>query len=110
MKLPIYTVHFKERFPSKAVEAVIVSFPKALETLRQIDESLSSYYQRTIQITSRYGVRDRLPGGPPLSILESSTLNMIYDAFLRGLANRELRYEAVEGMLMKGPCMRRSWL
>lgn len=85
---------FKERFPSKAFEAVIISFPEVLETIRQTDESLSSYYQRTIQITSRYGVRDRLSGGPPLSILESSALNIIYDAFLRGLTDRELRCEA----------------
>ena len=86
---------FKERFPSKAVE-VVVSFPEALETLRQNDdESLKSYYQRVIQITSRYGVRDRLPGSLPLSILESSTLDLVYGVFLRGLKDRELRYEAI---------------
>ena len=88
---------FKERFPSKAVE-VVVSFPEALETLRQnADESLSSYYQRTVQITSRYGIRDRLPGSLPLSTLESSALDIIYGAFLKGLVDRELRYKAIRG-------------
>ena len=88
---------FKERFPSKAVE-VVVSFPEALEALRQnADESLSSYYQRTIQITSRYGIRDRLSGGPPLSTLEASALDVVYGAFLKGLVDRELRSEAIRG-------------
>ena len=88
---------FKERFPSKAVE-VYVSFPEALEALRQnVDESLSSYYQRVVQIISRYGVRDRLPGSLPLSTLESSALDIVYGAFLKGLVDRELRCEAIRG-------------
>ena len=40
---------FKERFPSKAAEVITISFPEVLEALRQeADESLHSYYHRTI--------------------------------------------------------------
>ena len=89
---------FKERFPSKTAEIVKVSFPEALDALCQnTDETLSSYYHRTMQIASRYGVRDRVPGSLPLSILESSALDLVYDAFLKGLMDRELRYEAIRG-------------
>ena len=89
---------FKERFPSKAAKIVTVSFPEALDALCQnTDETLSSYYYRTMQIASRYGVRDRVPGCLPLSILKSSTLDLVYGAFLRGLADRELRFEAIRG-------------
>ena len=92
-----FLVLFKERFLSKAVEVVTISFPEAFESLLQNDdESLKSYYQRVIQITSRYGVRDRLPGSLPLSTLESSALDLVYGTFLRGLADRELRYEAIQ--------------
>ena len=88
---------FKERFPSKVVE-VVVPFPEALEALRQnADESLSSYYQRTVQIISRYGIHDRLPRSLPLSTLESSALDIVYGAFLKGLIDRELRYKAIRG-------------
>ena len=88
----------KERFPSRTPEIVTVSFPEALDALRQnIDETLNSYYYRTMQIISRYGVRDRVPGCLPLSILESSTLDLVYEAFLRGLVDRELRCEAIRG-------------
>ena len=89
---------FKERFPSKAAELVTVSFPEAFDALRQnTDETLSSYYHRTMQLASRYGVRDRVPGCLPLSILESSTLDLVYGAFLKGLTDRKLRYEAIRG-------------
>ena len=50
-----------------------------------------------MQIKSRYGVCDCVPGGLPLSILESSTLNLVYGAFLKGLTDRKLRCEAIRG-------------
>ena len=94
---------FKERFPTKADGAPTVSFPEALEALHQnADESLSSYYHRTMQITSRYGVRDHVSGatgGTALTTLESSTLDLVYRAVLRGLTDRELRCEAVRANL-----------
>lgn len=89
---------FKERFPTKFVETVATTFPEEVKDLRQnADESLTSYYQRTIQITHRFEARDRLLGGPPLSTLESSMLNLIYGAFLKGLQDSELRREAIRG-------------
>ena len=89
---------FKERFPTKSVETVSTTFPEEIEALRQnVGESLTSYYQRTIQISYRFGARDRLPGGPPLSTLESSMLDLIYSAFLKGLLDLELRREAIRG-------------
>lgn len=94
---------FKERFPTKFVEIVATTFPEEVEGLRQnADESLTSYYQRTIQITHRFGARDRLPGGPPLSTLESSMLDLIYGAFLKGLLDSELRREAIRGTVGVG--------
>lgn len=89
---------FKERFPTKSIETIPTTFSEELEGLHQnAEESLTSYYQRTIQITYRFGARDRLPGGPPLSILESSILDLIYSAFLKGLQDLELRREAIRG-------------
>ncbi len=89
---------FKEHFPTQVAEVVSTCFPEEVNDLRQgADESLTSYYQRTTQIVSRFGARDRLPEGPPLSILESSMLDMIRSAFLKGLSDPELRYEAIRG-------------
>ena len=79
-------------------QVITISFPKTLEILRQyIDEPLSFYYHRTIQVTSHYGVRNRIPEDLPLSILKTSILDLIYGAFLGGLTNGDLRYKAIRG-------------
>lgn len=88
----------KERFSIKAVDTVIITFPEKFEALYQrTDESLISYYQRTVQITYRFGTRDRLFGALPLLTLESSTLDLIYSAFFKKLMDLELRREAIRG-------------
>lgn len=63
-----------ERFPSKAVEVVPVSFDTELADLRrQPEEALSSYYKRTTSLMQRVGARDRSQGEQP-SLLESAML------------------------------------
>ena len=50
-----------------------------------------------MQITSRYGVRDRVLGSLPLSIAKSSLLDLVYGVNLRSLSDLELRQEAIRG-------------
>ena len=87
---------FKEKYPTKSVETITTSFPEEVDSLHQNpDETLLSYYQRAVQITRRFGCRDRLSEGLPLSMIESSMLDLIYSAFLKGLMDPGLRREVI---------------
>ena len=88
-------------FPLKSIAVVSITFSKELENLRQGDNSLTTYYQRTIQIVQRFGARNRLSKESPLSILESSMLNLVFSAFLKGLSDPSLRMKAIPSPNLK---------
>ena len=49
----------KERFPSKNIEITPISMEIKLSDLRQqLDESLISYYTRTVNLMQKYGAKD----------------------------------------------------
>ena len=69
----------RERFPAKTVEVTPMSFDIELSDLRQKpNESLTSYYTRTLNLMQKYGAKDRSPT-VLLTLAESSLL----DTFLR---------------------------
>lgn len=91
-----------ERFPSKNVEVTLVSFDVELAGLNQRpEESLFPYYKRVAGLMQRIGAKDRpapTPGLHPLTVLESTMLDTILRAFIRGIRDPEIRKEATRGM------------
>ena len=90
-----------DRFPAKVVEVVTVPIDVELSGLKQrTDESLASYYKRVTGLMQRAGARDRAapPGNLPLSPLESTFLDIILRAFIKGIIDPEVRKEATRGM------------
>ena len=102
---------FCNRFPTKAVEITPVPFDIEVQDLRQNpEESLASYYRRTISIMQRVGLKDRQANNPvPLSSMapmESAMLDTVLRAFTRGLANPETRMEATRAMSSENRSLR----
>lgn len=88
----------KERFPSKAVEELLLSFHAELLELRQrVDETLTSYYSRAINFIRKYAAKDR-SAGKTLSLAESSLLDTFLRQWVEGLTNSEVKRKAAEGM------------
>ena len=92
---------FCERFPTKAVEITPVPFDVELADLRQKpEEPLVAYYKRTTSLMQRVGLKDRQVTAtlPTLTPVESAMLDTVMRAFIRGLANPEIRKEATRAM------------
>ena len=92
---------FCERFPTKAVEITPVPFDVELADLRQKpEEPLVAYYKRTTGLMQRVGLKDRQVATPlpTLTSVESAMLDTVMRAFIRGLANPEIRMEATRAM------------
>lgn len=84
---------FQARFPSKSFEPTSTSdsFNKELHNLEQMKgEPLKDYYQRAIAVMHRAGASDRNSGSRPLTILESSMLDLIIGAFVHGLSDPDV--------------------
>ena len=88
----------QERFPSKAVESSPVSFDLEVSELRQKqDESLKSYYSRTLNLMQKYGAKDRSIA-VVLSLAESSLLDTFLRVWIKGLSDPSIKRKAAEGM------------
>ena len=91
-----------ERFPTKSSEVSTISFDTELSELKQHDESLSAYYKRLLAMMQRVGARDRptqiSESSPMLSMLEEAILESVIKAFLRGLADPDVRREATRAV------------
>ena len=88
---------FQERFPAEAVEAPAVSFDLELSELHQRqDETIDSYYKKVCSLMLRVGARDQ-PSDPcsELSLLESATLDIIIKAFVKGLADEDVKKDTI---------------
>lgn len=84
---------FQARFPNESVEPVSAAagFNAELRDLCQMnDESLWDYYQRAEAMMHRIGATDRVSDGRPLTILESSMLDLIIRAFVNGTKNHDV--------------------
>ena len=92
---------FCERFPSKAVKATYIPSDIEITELRQRpEETLSTYYKRVLNLMQRVRAKDR-PASTPntaFTLLESSMLDIILRASIRGLNNHEIRKEATRDM------------
>jgi len=82
-----------ERFPSKSAEISTTTFDMELTDLKQQDESLSAYYKRVTAMMQRVGARDRphVATEKPLTPLEVAKLDTVMRAFIKGLADVDLR-------------------
>lgn len=89
-----------EKFPSKAIEVAAIPFDVEISELRQrSDEALSAYYKRVCNLMQRVGTRDRSTAThSTLTVLESTMLDTILRAFVRGLSDNNIRKEATRGM------------
>ena len=88
----------QERFPSKAVESSPVSFDLEVSELRQKqDESLKSYYSRTLNLMQKYGAKDRSIA-VVLSLAESFLLDTFLRVWIKGLSDPSIKRKAAEGM------------
>ena len=88
----------QERFPSKAVESAPVSFDLEASELRQKqDESVMSYYSRTLNLMQKYGAKDR-SATVVLSLAESTLLDTFLRAWIKGLIDPSIKRKAAEGM------------
>lgn len=89
---------FKQRFPAKIVETAPVTFDSELADLRQQpDETIMTYYTRTLNMMQKYGATDRVPGSV-LTLAEGSLLDTFLRAWVKGLADQSIKRKAAEGM------------
>lgn len=89
---------FQQRFPSKFAALPTKSLNQQLSELHQrADETIDAYYKRTCALMLRVGARDRL-GEEKLSLLEVSTLDSILKAFIKGLADDNIRRDTIRGL------------
>lgn len=99
---------FQERFPAEVVETSVVSFNLELSELHQChNETISSYYKRVCSLMLRVGARDR-PSDTrnELSLLESATLDIILKAFVKGLADEDVKKDTIRGLSIGGCLLR----
>lgn len=90
---------FQEKFPAEKEDLSTINFDFELNKLQQQPaESISSYYNRTISLMSTVGARDRLADNSTLSPLESAILDIIMKAFIKGLANDEIKRDVIKGI------------
>lgn len=79
---------FEAKFPRKSfgLASTHATFDHELRQLSQTkDESLNDYYHRVLAMMHRVGATDRISDGRPLTILESTMLDLIIRAFVDGL-------------------------
>lgn len=87
----------EERFPGTSVDTAPIPLSTELLNLSQhSDESLASYYQRTANLMSRFGAKDRPPptgpsAGSTFSQVDGFTLDSIIQAFVRGITDPVIR-------------------
>ena len=104
-----------ERFPSKAIEITPIPLDLELSDLHQNkDEPLSAYYQRVVSLMQRVGAKDRslvqLPVDSTLTTLESTMLDTILRAFIRGISDIKIRQEATRGMASANRSLKNIYL
>lgn len=101
---------FQARFPAKSYDSTSAGFDVELRDLVQMkDESLHIYYQRVLAMMHRVGARDRFSGGPLLTVLESTTLDMVIRAFVKGLSDEDVQREAAGGKDYTDRSLRRTY-
>ena len=98
-----------ERFFSKIVEIIFVSFDVELVELRQRDdEFLTDYYKRIIDLMQRINAKNKFVFAAAiiLILLEFAMLNIILRAFIRDLLNFEIRKKIIKNMISSNRSLR----
>ncbi|KAI1825659.1 hypothetical protein F4861DRAFT_187779 [Xylaria intraflava] len=88
----------RRQFPARGADGEVLYPADEVRRLAQEpDESISSYYMRTLGVMRRMGARDspRTPSEPPLTSSEVFMLNTVVIYFVSGLRNARLRAVAV---------------
>lgn len=91
---------FQERFLAEAVEISVVSFNLEFSKLHQRqDVTIISYYKRVCSLRLRIGARNRPSDSEnELSLLESATLDIILKAFVKDLADENVKKDTIRGL------------
>lgn len=86
---------FYKRFSIKIVKIISLLFDvKLAELYQRVNESLSIYYKRIIDLISRIEAKDRsllISSAISFTILKSAMLDIILRAFIRELNNSSIR-------------------
>ena len=98
-----------ERFFSKIVEIISVSFDVKLTELRQRDdEFLADYYKRIISLMQRIDAKNKFVFAATiiLILLESVMLNIILRAFIKNLFDSKIRKKVIKNMISSNRSLR----
>lgn len=88
---------FQAKFPAKSCDSTSTSLDFELRNLVQMKhESLRDYYHRVLAMMHRFGAKDRVSHDPYLTKLESTVLDMIMEAFIKGLSDHSMQRVAIE--------------
>lgn len=93
---------FYERFLSKIIKIISISFDIELSDLYQKpDELLSIYYDKMISLMRRIDVKDRFTfifSFTSFTLLKSAILDIILRSFIRGLNDSKIRKKVTREM------------
>ena len=92
---------FTQKYPAWTVETVPINYSAEILNLKQGRvESLLEYYQQALEALQGFSGRDCL--GPGLTPIEASTLDMVVRTFIRGIADKDMMKETMQGMSIQG--------
>lgn len=91
---------FQERFSVIVVETSVVSFDLELSKLYYCyNKIISSYYKKVCSPILRIGIQDQLSDTKnELFLLELATLGIIKKAFVKNLANEDVKKNTIQGL------------
>lgn len=80
------------------------------ELKQETDETMSAYYKRVRTFMHRVGARDGyINGESPLSLLDSTILDLIVHTFVRGLSDAEVMRHTLRGLSTIGKSLHGVW-
>ena len=96
-----FKARFTQKYPARTVETVPINYSAEILNLKQGRvESLLEYYQQALEALQGFSGRDCL--GPGLTPIEASTLDMVVRTFIRGIADKDMMKETMQGMSIQG--------
>ena len=91
---------FQDRFFFKSIDSSVFSFDIELDDLKQqFDESMTAYYKRTMTLMLKTDAKNRT-SNKNLSSLKHSTLNIVMKAFVKSLADIDVRKKTIRDFIM----------
>lgn len=98
-----FRVFLCEKFPSRIIESIFISFDIEISDLHQkFEEFLISYYKRIYNLMQRINIKNRfiiIQITISLFTLEAIMFNIIFRAFLKGFNNHDIRKKIIRDMI-----------